>query len=72
MSVDDRGVSIVELVVGVIGGFFTAILGIWLGSEDGVGAPVAGWPLLIGGGLLFLVCLPALAIRLGTSRPPRV
>ena len=70
MSVDDRGVSIVELAVGMIGGFFAAIFGIWVGSEDAVDAPVVGWPLLIGGGLLFAVCLPALAIRLGISRPP--
>ena len=71
MSVDDRGVSIVELAVGMIGGFFTAIFGIWLGAEDGVDMPVLGWPLLIGGGLLFLVCLPALAIRLGLNQPSR-
>lgn len=71
MSVDNRGVSIVELVVGMIGGFFTAVFGIWLGAEGGVDMPVLGWPLLIGGGLLFLVCLPALAIRLGVSQPPR-
>jgi hypothetical protein len=70
MSVDDRGVSIVVLVVGVVGGLFAALFGIWLGSEDAVDAPVVGWPLLIGGSLLFLVCLPALAIRLGISRPP--
>lgn len=69
MPVDDRGVSIVALAVGVIAGFFAAIFGIWLGAEDGVDAPVLGWPLLIGGGLVFLVCLPALAIRLGISRP---
>ena len=70
MSVDDRGVSIVELVVGVVGGLFAALFGIWLGAEDGIDAPVLGWPLLIAGALLFLVCLPALAIRLGISRPP--
>ena len=69
MSVDDRGVSIVELVVGMIGGLMAAIFGIWLGSEDAVDAPVLGWPLLLGGGLLFAVCLPALAIRLGNSPP---
>jgi len=69
MAVGDRGVSIVELVVGMVGGFFAAILGIWLGSEDGVDLPLVGWPFLIAGGLAFLVCLPALAIRLGISRP---
>jgi len=69
MSVDDRGVSIVELVVGMIGGLFTGLFGIWLGADNGVDMPVLGWPLFLGGGLLFLVCLPALAIRLGTSRP---
>lgn len=69
MSVDDRGVSIVELVVGMIGGLFAALFGIWLGADNGVDMPVLGWPLFLGGGLLFLVCLPALAIRLGTNRP---
>jgi hypothetical protein len=68
MAVDDRGVSIVELVVGVVVGLVSAILGIFLGSKS-VGAPVVGWPLLIGGGLLFIVCVPALAIRLGLSQP---
>jgi hypothetical protein len=70
MSVDDRGVSIVELAVGMIGGLMAAVFGIWLGSENAVDVPVLGWPLLLGGGLLFIVCAPALAIRLGNS-PPR-
>jgi hypothetical protein len=69
MSLDDRGVSIVALAVGAIVGCFAAIFGIWLGAEDGVNVPVLGWPLFIGGGLTFLVCVPALAIRLGISRP---
>jgi hypothetical protein len=69
MGIEDRGVSVVALVVGAIGGCLAAIFGIWLGAEDGVDAPVLGWPLFIGGGLAFLVCVPALAIRLGISRP---
>jgi hypothetical protein len=70
MTVDDRGVSIVELVVGVVAGFFASILGLVLGSEN-VGAPVLGWPLLIVGSLTGIVCLIALAIRLGISQPTR-